>query len=144
MLTINPELTSFQTGGQSWGVKDVSPRKMNQDLCPLSDFTPQPGDSHIRLNRKRRWSLVLKNTVEEVVRKPTGSEERKQITVKRAGVIRDLTGVHWPALNSNSSTFWTFFFTCSPSRILSPHSDYNPHRLQEALASDTVNIVTLT
>lgn len=104
MLTINPELTSFETGGQSWGVKDVSPRKMNQDLCPLSDFIPQPGDLHITLNRKKRWSLVLENTMKELVRKLTGSEERKQIAVKRVRVSRRLTGLLLPLATHQRST----------------------------------------
>lgn len=69
----------------------MSPRKMNLDLCPL--FIPQPGDSRIRLNRKRRWSLPWENAMKKVVRKLTGSEERQEIPVKRSRVSR----VDWAA-----------------------------------------------
>lgn len=135
MLTISPELASFQTGGQSWGVKDVSSRKMNQDLCPLSNCTTWPGASCIRMNGKRRWSLVLENTMKEIVRKLTGSEERKQITVKRQWVSRELTGLRSTAI---AQPFGLSSSMCSMSRIISPH------RIWEALAGDTANTVTLT
>lgn len=59
----------------------MSPRKMNRALCPLSDFTPWSGNSRIRLSRKN-LSLVVENTMEEVVRKLTAPGERKQITVE--------------------------------------------------------------
>lgn len=66
----------------------MSPRKMNQGLCPLSDFTPWSGNSRIRLSRKK-WSLVVEKTMKEVVGKLTAPEERKQITVesKWTGVL---------------------------------------------------------
>lgn len=69
-------------------MKDASPRKMNQGLCPLSDFTPWSGNSRIRLSRKK-LSLVVENTMKEVVRKLTAPGERKQIAVesKWAGVL---------------------------------------------------------
>lgn len=76
----------------------MSPRKMNRDLCPLSDCIPWPGDSHIRLNGKRRCSLVLENALEGIARKLAGSEERNQIIVKRARVSEELIRLHSTAI----------------------------------------------
>lgn len=47
-----------------------------------------------------------------------------------------------PALHSHRPAFGTFLM-CSTSRTLSPHSDCNPHRIQQVLAGGTVKGVTL-